>query len=154
MKLADYLDADKLSEHINNRVINAQHHHYAPLRIYNYGQKAQFDGIWDDVTVKCRGLIVNESTGEVVARPFQKFFNLGTAWRPETNIENLPAVLPEITEKWPKINSLCPSQYNPCRCTGTNCLAAMEQLPYWTCADPTRILLNSVDGKQHHCVKF
>lgn len=99
MKLRDYLDENKLCDHINNRVINTQHHHYAPLTIYNYGQKAQFDGIWDDVTMKCRGLIVNESTGDVVARPFRKFFNLGTAWRPETNFENLPAFLPEITDK-------------------------------------------------------
>jgi RNA ligase len=99
MKLKEYLDEQQLCDHINNRVVNVQHHHYAPLTIYNYGQKAQFENIWDDVTCKCRGLIVNESTGEVVARPFQKFFNLGTAWRPETATENLPAELPEITEK-------------------------------------------------------
>lgn len=99
MKLTEYLDTVKLYEHLNNRVINAQHHHYAPLTIYNYGQKATFDNIWDDVTCKCRGLVVNECTGEIVARPFQKFFNLGTAWRPETMDENLPPQLPEITEK-------------------------------------------------------
>lgn len=46
MKLKDYLDEAKLCDHINNRVVNMQHHHYAPLVIYNYGQKAQFDGIW------------------------------------------------------------------------------------------------------------
>src|ERR1700683_5287554 len=99
MKLKDYLDEAKLCDHINNRVVNTQHHHYAPLVIYNYGQKAQFDGIWDDVTCKTRGLIVDQSTGEVVARPFQKFFNLGHCGRPETAMENLPAELPEITEK-------------------------------------------------------
>jgi RNA ligase len=99
MKLADYLDVDKLAEHCNSRVVNVQHHHYAPLTIYNYGQKAQFENIWDDVTVKTRGLIIDESTQEIVARPFQKFFNLGHAGRPETWAENLPAELPEITEK-------------------------------------------------------
>lgn len=99
MKLSEYLDEKKLYEHLNNRVINAQHHHYAPLVIYNYGQKAQFESIWDDVTCKCRGLIVNMSTGNIVARPFQKFFNLGHQGRPETNFENLPPELPEITEK-------------------------------------------------------
>lgn len=99
MKLTDYLDEAKLCEHINNRVVNNQHHHYAPLTIYNYGQKAQFDGIWDDITCKCRGLIVDQSTGEIVARPFQKFFNLGHCGRPETAMENLPIGLPEITEK-------------------------------------------------------
>ena len=99
MKLANYLDIPKLHEHMNARVVNTQYHHYAPLRIYNYGQKAQFEGIWDDITCKCRGLIVNESTGDIVARPFQKFFNLGHCGRPETAFENLPRGLPEITEK-------------------------------------------------------
>jgi hypothetical protein len=99
MKLADYLDVDLLAEHVKNRVVNAQHHRYAPLTIYNYGQKAMFESIWDDVTCKCRGLIVNTATQEVVARPFPKFFNLGTAYRPETAVENLPPGLPEVTSK-------------------------------------------------------
>ena len=32
---------------------------------------------WDAVTTKCRGIIVNRETGEIVARPFEKFFNFG-----------------------------------------------------------------------------
>jgi hypothetical protein len=99
MKLSEYLDVSKLYEHLNNRVVNQQHNHYAPLVIYNYGQKAQFEGIWDEITCKCRGLIVNQSTEEIVARPFQKFFNLGHMGRPETWMENLPASIPELTEK-------------------------------------------------------
>lgn len=99
MKLNEYLDVDLLVAHCNGRIVNTQHHHYAPLTIYNYGQRAQFEGIWDDVTCKCRGLIVNESTQEIIARPFQKFFNLGHCGRPETAWENLPASIPEITEK-------------------------------------------------------
>lgn len=99
MKLAELLDVPKLYEHINARVVNVQHHHYAPLTIYNYGQKAQFENIWDDVTCQCRGLIVDKTNDEVVARPFRKFFNLGHQNRPETTFENLPAFVPEITEK-------------------------------------------------------
>lgn len=99
MKLSEYLDVNLLAEHINNRLINVQHHHYAPLAVYNYGPKCQFDGLWDDVTCKCRGLIVDQSTDEIIARPFQKFFNLGTADRPETMEENFPTTTPEITEK-------------------------------------------------------
>ena len=99
MKLKDYLDTELLVAHCNNRVINVQHHHYAPLTIYNYGQKAQFEGLWDDVVCKCRGLIIDESTQEIVARPFLKFFNLGHMGRPETAWENLPSSVPEITTK-------------------------------------------------------
>lgn len=99
MKISDYLDMAKLEQHLKDRVVNVQHHRYAPLDIYNYGQKAQFESIWDDVTCKTRGLIVNRDTGVIVARPFEKFFNLGHNGRPETDPANLPAELPEITDK-------------------------------------------------------
>lgn len=99
MKLANYLDVAKLEQHIKDRVINVQHHRYAPLDIFNYGQKAQFESIWDDVTCKTRGLIVDRNTGDIVARPFEKFFNLGHQGRPETDFAALPAREPEITEK-------------------------------------------------------
>jgi RNA ligase len=45
------------------------------LLIYNYTNKVQFDRTWDDVTLRCRGLILRR--GEIVANPFPKFFNLG-----------------------------------------------------------------------------
>ena len=34
--------------------------------------------MWDSVTSKCRGVIVNRETGEIVARPFEKFHNYGS----------------------------------------------------------------------------
>jgi len=46
------------------------------LIIYNYTEKAQYDGEWNNVTTKCRGLIAN-SAGTVIARPFDKFLNYG-----------------------------------------------------------------------------
>lgn len=99
MKLHEYIDEKKLYEHLQSRVVTARHHHFAPLVIYNYGQKAQFDSIWDDVTCRTRGLIVDQSTQDIIARPFEKFFNLGHQGRPETNMENLPSQTPEVTEK-------------------------------------------------------
>lgn len=92
MKLQDYLDMNKLCDHLSNHVVNSQHHRYAPLVVYNYTHKAQFDGIWDDVTCKTRGLIVDKSTDEIVSRPFQKFFNY-------TGSEDIPDTLPEVTDK-------------------------------------------------------
>jgi RNA ligase len=99
MKLSELLDVELLEKHTRNRVVNAGHHPALPLTIYNYGQKAQFDNIWDDVTCKTRGLIVDKTTDEVIARPFAKFFNLQTLDRPETCFANLPATAPEVTEK-------------------------------------------------------
>jgi len=47
------------------------------LALFNYSEKCTYGRVWDDITLQCRGLIVNRHTGEVVERPFPKFFNLG-----------------------------------------------------------------------------
>lgn len=46
-----------------------------PYVTLNYSRETQFKREWDDVTVASRGLIVDTRTGEIVARPFKKFFN-------------------------------------------------------------------------------
>ena len=52
-----------------------QTHPELPLTIWNYSQTTQYAGKWDDITLICRGLITDNETGEIVARPFRKFFN-------------------------------------------------------------------------------
>lgn len=47
----------------------------ADLLIFNYTEKAQFEGRWNFFERVSRGLIVNRITGEIVARPFDKFHN-------------------------------------------------------------------------------
>lgn len=47
------------------------------LVIFNYTHAAQYEGRWNWFERVCRGLILNTKTGEVVARPFDKFFNWG-----------------------------------------------------------------------------
>jgi hypothetical protein len=59
------------------------------IYIYNYTQKTTFENKWDDVTMTCRGLIL-DLEHNIIARPFQKFFNLNTDSRPETMMDNLP----------------------------------------------------------------
>lgn len=43
----------------------------------NFTRRAFWKQQWDSTTVKARGLFFNESTGEIVARGYDKFFNLG-----------------------------------------------------------------------------
>lgn len=64
-----------LAEMVAERYVNVTRHPTADLAVYNYGQRAQFDNVWNEATLACRGLIAN-GDGEVVARPFRKFFNL------------------------------------------------------------------------------
>jgi RNA ligase len=53
----------------------SQVHPTLPLTIYNYSQETQYERDWDSITLACRGLVIDSVTGEVVARPFAKFFN-------------------------------------------------------------------------------
>lgn len=54
-----------------------KHPHVPDLAILNYTSRTANEGSWDDVTTQARGLIINTRTGEIVAQPFPKFFNLG-----------------------------------------------------------------------------
>ncbi|MBN1311752.1 MAG: hypothetical protein JXB30_10055, partial [Anaerolineae bacterium] len=47
------------------------------LILFDYKTSAQWDNRWNWFERTSRGLILNACTGEVVARPFDKFFNWG-----------------------------------------------------------------------------
>lgn len=53
------------------------HPEFPELRIANYAEKTVFDREWNEATRASRGLIFNIDTGDVLARPFPKFFNYG-----------------------------------------------------------------------------
>lgn len=76
MKLGDLLDVEKLRAHIHDGDVKSRHHESEPLYILNYTTRCQFERKWTHETKTCRGLIVHDD-GTIVARPFQKFFNLG-----------------------------------------------------------------------------
>lgn len=99
MRVSDYLNVYKLDEHVKNGLVDIHFHKDLPLVLLRYSRTAEYDNLWDDVTEKCRGLIVNWNTGEIVARPFEKFFNFQTSFRPETYLENLPTTPPIVLDK-------------------------------------------------------
>ena len=49
---------------------------HGDLLLFNYTEKQNFSGVWDDVTMAARGLIA-DIHGNIVAWPFGKFFNAG-----------------------------------------------------------------------------
>ena len=58
----------------------------------------QYGRHWTPTTKAAQGLILEEATSRVVARPFEKFFNVGET--PETAADKLPWGDPhELTEK-------------------------------------------------------
>jgi RNA ligase len=64
-----------LSEYIDKGLVVKQNHPTLPLSIYNYSRTTQYDGMWDDITLNCRGLVL-DNEGNVIAKPFPKFFNM------------------------------------------------------------------------------
>jgi len=89
VKIQDYIDVNKLGRYLLDGIVDVRKHPTLPLEIYCYSRAATFDNLWDDVTCKTRGLIV-DSEGSIVARPFEKFFNLNTHDKPETCLDKLP----------------------------------------------------------------
>lgn len=88
---------EDIKPYIEKKLVSEQvHPEDENVRIFNYTQECQFSQSWDDITRQCRGLILNVTTGEVIARPFPKFFNYGEhvskGWA-------IPTSKPEVFEK-------------------------------------------------------
>lgn len=66
---------DILERYVADGWLISQTHPTMPLTIYNYSQATQYEAKWDEVTLQCRGLVVDDM-GTIVARPFKKFFNV------------------------------------------------------------------------------
>ena len=66
---------DILNDYRDRGLLYCQGHPTLPLTIWNYTEKVQYEGLWDDVTMMCRGL-VTDTEGNIIARPFKKFFNM------------------------------------------------------------------------------
>lgn len=65
---------NRLQELIEGGYIKKRLHPNGKLEIYNYTAKTQYENLWEIATIECRGLI-KDLEGNVIARPFKKFFN-------------------------------------------------------------------------------
>ena len=59
---------------------------------FKYNINTTFNQLWDDVTINARGITFDKTTGEIVARPFKKFFN-------HTELMTVDGVLTTLGEK-------------------------------------------------------
>ena len=65
----------KLNQYYEDGLLYKQVHPTLPLTIWNYTEKVQYENLWDEVTLMCRGLVTDDK-GNIIARPFKKFFNI------------------------------------------------------------------------------
>ncbi len=83
---------DTLPTLIEQGYIISQKHPRLPLTIYNYTAKTQYERYWNEATLTCRGLVL-DNNGQPIARPLPKFFNL------QEHQGALPDGVPTIYEK-------------------------------------------------------
>lgn len=60
---------------------------YGNISSFNFTKTAFYDKVWDEQTTKARGLYINVPQQKVVARAYDKFFNINE--RPETKLDML-----------------------------------------------------------------
>lgn len=68
------LDLTKIEAEIAAGNVNKQVHPTLPLAIYKYSHMCVFSRHWNEITLLCRGIVLDD-TGEVVINSFPKFFN-------------------------------------------------------------------------------
>jgi RNA ligase len=64
-----------LNKYHEDGLLHKQVHPTLPLTIWNYSETVQYNEKWDQITIMSRGLVTDDK-GNIVARPFRKFFNL------------------------------------------------------------------------------
>lgn len=74
-----------------NRLTKHETEHFVGFK---YNIHTTFNKLWDDVTLNARGIVFDKETGEIVARPFRKFFNFSEMITPEGNHTELYNIVP------------------------------------------------------------
>ncbi len=83
------MNKELLKEMIEKKYVSVQKHPTEDLYIYNYTKLAQYEWVWNEITTKCRGLIL-DGKGNIVCNPFEKFFNLEELDNKKQDIPNEP----------------------------------------------------------------
>lgn len=87
------LTNEVIEKYLADGLIRSQVHPIHDIRVLNYSAKTQYEKLWDEVTLLCRGLCVN-GEGQIVGRGLPKFFNLS-----ELKSEQIPDLPFEVFTK-------------------------------------------------------
>jgi RNA ligase len=93
--IVKYEHYDQLQDLISRKLVSRRPHPSLPLEILNYTPAVMSIPIneWSEALQDCRGLILEQFTGEVVGRPFRKF------WNYEQVLDKIPNEPFEVWEK-------------------------------------------------------
>ena len=86
-------DINILNDYLEKGLVVKNNHPTLPISIWNYSRTCQYENKWDETTKQCRGLILDQE-GYVIAKGFDKFFNIE-----EHKTEEIPNEPFEVFEK-------------------------------------------------------
>ncbi|SEA10158.1 RNA ligase [Segatella bryantii] len=66
-------DVNTLNKYVEETIVCCEKHPNADLYIYGYYSSTDKPTVWDEISIHCRGMIVN-GQGEVMEHPFTKFW--------------------------------------------------------------------------------
>ncbi|MGW7055450.1 T4 RnlA family RNA ligase [Streptomyces sp. NPDC054887] len=101
LTLEELLPPGELAAALDAGHVTRKPHPELPLSIYTYTRTCQYERIWNQVTTRCRGLVADDATGEIVALPLPKFFNVGEH---ESGQPYAPALPDEPFEVYDKVD--------------------------------------------------
>ena len=87
-----------LLDYVDKGLVVMQNHPTLPISIYNYSRECQYEGLWDDITLNMRGTIL-DIEGNVIAKPFAKFFNYEEHTAENSKLPPIPNETFEVYEK-------------------------------------------------------
>lgn len=86
MLLWELFTQDELNKELTEgRVSLREHVEFSDVAVLNYTPKAQYEG-HTPVTTLCRGLVFDQSNGELLGKPLPKFYNYGESAAPKFDL--------------------------------------------------------------------
>lgn len=74
-KIIDIYDK-RIDELVDQGYLMRKYSEDGKLVLFNYSDACLYDKVWNDITINSRGHVYDAVTGDLVALPFSKFFNL------------------------------------------------------------------------------
>ncbi|MEE1759809.1 RNA ligase [Streptomyces sp. SP18BB07] len=99
LTLHELLPPEELAAALEAGHVARKSHPELPLSIYTYTRTCQYERVWNRVTMRCRGLVADDATGEIVALPLPKFFNVGEHESGQPYAPSLPDEPFEVYDK-------------------------------------------------------
>ena len=63
---------------------------------FKYSLQTVYDHAWDEITLCCRGIVFDKATGDIVAWPFNKFFNTEEIWTEDGQLAEVGKILQRL----------------------------------------------------------